>query len=71
MNGMGIVGIVLIVLGAIGLAYGGFEYTREEEVLDIGPIEASVEDRERVTVPLWLSGLVLVAGVGVLVASKR
>lgn len=66
-----VVGIILVVLGGLGLAYRGFEYTREEQVLDIGPIEASVEERERVGVPLWVSGLVLAAGVGLIVASRR
>lgn len=66
-----LIGIILIVLGGLGLAYGGFAYTREEEVLDIGPIEASVEDRETVSIPLWLSGLVLAAGVVLVVVGRR
>ena len=66
-----IIGIILIVLGGIGLAYGGFTYTREEEVLDVGPIEATVEDRETVAIPLWLSGLVLGAGVVLVVMGRR
>ena len=41
-----IVGILLIVLGVFALAYGGFSFTREEEVLDLGPIEATAETRE-------------------------
>ena len=40
---MKIVAIVLIVLGAISLAYGGISYTTREKVLDIGPIEATAE----------------------------
>ena len=43
---MKIVGIVLIVLGALALAYGGISYTKKEKVVDIGPIEATAEHRE-------------------------
>lgn len=35
-----IAGVLLIVLGAIFLGYGGFSYTKRERVVDIGPIEA-------------------------------
>lgn len=66
-----LIGIILVVLGGLGLAYRGFEYTTEEEVLDIGPIEANVEQRESVTIPVWLSGLVLVAGVGLIVVGRK
>jgi hypothetical protein len=44
---MKIVGIMLIVLGVIALAYGGISYTKREKVLDIGPLEATTETRRR------------------------
>lgn len=68
---MKILGIVLIVLGAIGLAIKGFDYTREETIIDIGPIEASAETTETVPIPAWVAGIVLAAGVVLLVTSKR
>lgn len=71
MRATGIVGVILIVLGVLGLVYQGFSYTREEQVLDIGPIEASVETEERVAIPLWVSGLVLAVGVVLVVADRR
>lgn len=71
MRATGIIGIVLIVLGALGLVYQGFSYTREEQVLDIGPLEASVEEQENVAIPLWVSGLVLAAGVVLVVTGRR
>lgn len=66
-----LIGIILVVLGGLGLAYRGFEYTREEQVLDVGPIEANVEQRESVMIPIWLSGLVLVAGVGLILVGRK
>ena len=68
---MRILGIVLVVLGVIGLAYGGITYTRRRETVSLGPISASVKERETVPISPLLSGIVLAAGVGLLVASRR
>ena len=43
MKPAGIIGIVLIVIGIIALAYGGITYTKREKVLDLGPIQATAE----------------------------
>jgi len=61
MSAAKLVGVALIACGVLGLIYGGFSYTRETHETQIGPLELSVEDRERVNVPVW-------AGVGAIVA---
>jgi hypothetical protein len=66
-----IVGLVLIVIGVIGLAYGGITYTRREKVLDIGPIEATAEKRERIPLPPLLGGAALVGGIVLVVVGGR
>ena len=66
-----IVGLVLIVLGVLGLALGGFSFTEKEKVLDVGPIEATAEDEETVTVPPLLSVIAIVGGVALLAVSAR
>jgi hypothetical protein len=69
---MKIVAIVLIVLGAISLAYGGISYTTREKVLDIGPIEATAERHKTVPLPPVLGGVAVVAGIALLfVRSKK
>lgn len=68
---MRILGIILIVLGALGLAYGGFSYTRRRETVNLGPITASVEQRESVPIPPILGGIALIAGVALLFMGKR
>lgn len=68
---MKIVGIILIVIGVIALAYGGISYTRREKVLDIGPLEATTETRETIPLPPVLGGLALAGGIVLLVASSR
>ena len=68
---MKIVGVVLIVIGIIGLAYGGISYTKREKVLDIGPIEATTERRETIPLPPVLGGLALAGGIVLLIAGSR
>ncbi|MGH7525232.1 MAG: DUF3185 domain-containing protein [Gemmatimonadales bacterium] len=66
-----IVGVLLIVLGVIGLALGGFSFTRKEKVVDLGPIEATADKKESVAVPPILGALAIVGGVVLLAASAR
>jgi hypothetical protein len=58
-----IIGIILIVAGAAGLAYGQFTYTKETHEADVGPLKFEVKDQETVTIPTWASLGVL--GIGV------
>jgi len=67
------VGILLVVFGAMALAYQGFTYTHREKVLDVGPIHATAEKHDRVSIPPLLGGLALAGGIALLVlgAKKR
>ena len=65
------IGILLIVLGGLALAYQGFNYTRQEKVLDLGPIHATREDTEHVSIPPILGGLALAGGIALLVAGAK
>ncbi len=65
------IGIVLIVLGALALAYQGINYTRTEKVIDIGPLQATTETQQRIPVPPILGGLALLGGVALLVVGMK
>ena len=65
------VGILLIVLGGLALAYQGFNYTHRERVLDLGPIHATADEQEHVSIPPILGGLALVGGIALLVIGGR
>ena len=72
MNAVRIVGIVLIVAGALALAYGGFTYTKETHQAKLGPIELSIKDKETVNVPVWAGvGAIVVGGLLLLVGGKK
>lgn len=66
-----ILGLVLVVIGVIGLAIGGINFTTKEKVVDLGPIEASREETHSIPVPPVLGGVALIGGVLLLIASRR
>jgi uncharacterized membrane protein len=66
-----LIGIILVVLGALALAYQGINYTRTEKVFDVGPIHATAEMHERLPIPPILGGIALIGGVAFLVAGAR
>jgi hypothetical protein len=66
-----ILGIVLIIIGAIALGYHGITYTTREKVLKIGPIEATRETEKTIPLPPILGGLVLVGGIVLVILGAR
>ena len=66
-----IVALVLIIAGALGLAYGKFSYTKETHDAKVGPIELSVKDKETVNIPVWAGIGAIVIGAGLLLAGGR
>jgi uncharacterized membrane protein len=71
MKAITLIGIVLVVLGALALAYQGINYTRTEKVLDLGPIHATQETQKRIPLPPIIGGIALIGGVALLVAGTR
>jgi hypothetical protein len=69
MKGRRLLGGVLVVLGLLALAYGGFSYTRSSEKASIGPFQIEVQKKERVLFPVW-AGLVVVAVGGILLVRR-
>jgi hypothetical protein len=70
MKGTKLLGAVLLALGILALAYGGFSYTRKTDEVNLGPIHFEVRDKERVNIPLWAGAVVAIVG-GVLLARKN
>lgn len=71
MNSIKLVAIVLIVAGALGLAYGGFNYTKDTQAVKLGPIELSVKEQKSVDVPMWLSLGAIVGGAALLLFAGK
>jgi len=66
-----LLGILLIFLGVIALAYQGISYTTREKVLDIGPIEATKETRKTIPLPPILGGLAVAGGIALMVMGNK
>lgn len=60
-------GALLVIFGIVGLVYGGLSWTRQDTVIDAGPIEISAEKRESLPISPIAGGLMLVAGVALIV----
>ncbi len=71
MNAIRIVALALIIGGLLGLAYGGFTYTKENHEAKIGPIELNVKEKETVNVPVWAGIGAIVIGAGLLLVGGR
>ncbi|QEE29283.1 DUF3185 domain-containing protein [Terriglobus albidus] len=66
-----IVGILLILLGIVGFAMGGFSFKEHKKDVDLGPVQISHEEKHGVTIPPVLSGIALIGGIGLVVVGAR
>ena len=64
-------GMILIALGVLGLAWGGFTYTTREKLVDIGPIHATRSETHSVPVPPIAGAIALIGGIVLLVAGSK
>jgi uncharacterized membrane protein HdeD (DUF308 family) len=71
MSGKTMLGVALLVLGILALAYQGFSYTVPKKEVDIGPIQVTKEQRHNVPLPPILGALALIGGIVVLVMDRR
>lgn len=71
MNGLRMLALALIVAGALGVAFGGFSFTRATHQAKLGPIELSVTEKQTVNVPLWAGLGAIAIGAVLLVAGGR
>ena len=72
MNAIRFAALALIIIGALGLAYGGFTYTRQTHHAQVGPFELSMQDNRTVSVPIWAGvGAIVIGGALLLVGGRK
>jgi uncharacterized membrane protein len=72
MNTIRIFGIILIVAGALGLAYNSFSYTKDTDAIKVGPVSMTVEEKETVNIPTWAgAGAIVLGGLILLLGNRR
>ena len=72
MNALRIPAILLIIVGVLGLVYGGFTYTKETHNSNIGPLNISVKEKETFNIPVWAgAGAIAFGSLILLFGNKR
>lgn len=66
-----IVGVILIIIGLVGVLFGGVFWTREKTIVDIGPVEARAQERDGVPISPIVGGVIAAAGVVLLLVPAR
>ncbi len=72
MTSVRVFAFLMVLVGALALAYGGFSYTKDTTALKMGPMELTVKEKETISVPVWAGfGLVAVGGILLLVGGRK
>jgi uncharacterized membrane protein HdeD (DUF308 family) len=66
-----VVGIVLIVIGIVALAYQGITYTTKENVVDLGPLKVEAKREKTIPLPPVVGVVALVGGIVLVAVSGR
>lgn len=66
-----VIAVIMIVVGVIGLAWGGITYVKDRDTVDLGIAEITTEEKETVPVPSIISALLLVGGTSLLLLGRR
>jgi UDP-N-acetylmuramyl pentapeptide phosphotransferase/UDP-N-acetylglucosamine-1-phosphate transferase len=68
---MKLVGIILIVLGSLALAYQGIRYTTREKLIDIGPLKVTATEKKTIPLPPVVGGVAIVAGIALILVERK
>jgi hypothetical protein len=68
---MKLLGIILVVLGVLALAYQGIQYTTKEKILDIGSLKITADSKKTIPLPPIVGGIALIAGIALILADRR
>jgi hypothetical protein len=66
-----LVGLILIVLGLVGVGWGGFTYTRKREVARVGPVQVTAREERTIPISPIVGGVAIIAGVALIIAVRR
>jgi uncharacterized membrane protein HdeD (DUF308 family) len=68
---MRLLGIILVVLGVLALAYQGIQYTSKEKILDIGSLKITADSKKTIPLPPIVGGIALIAGIALILVDRR
>jgi hypothetical protein len=68
---MKLLGVILVILGVLALAYQGIRYTTHEKLLDIGPLKVTAKEKKTIPLPPIVGGAVILVGIALIYADRR
>ena len=68
---MRMLGLIIVILGALALGYGGFTYVTREKIVDAGPVQVSADKQNTVWIPPIVGGVAVAAGLVLMVVGGR
>lgn len=71
MNTLTLIGIILIVLGTVGLIYGGVTYISKKDVVDVGALKIQVEQKEHIPLSPIFGAAAVAVGVVLVIVGRR
>ena len=71
MKPVAVLGVILIILGIVALAYQGISYTKKDKVVDLGPLKVETEKKETIPLPPVLGVIAVVGGIVLVAVSAR
>src|SRR4051812_22959494 len=66
-----VIGAILIVIGLVSLLMGGFRWTQNKTVVDVGPIKATAQEHKTVPIPPVVGALALIGGIVLIAVPAR
>jgi uncharacterized membrane protein YidH (DUF202 family) len=71
MSPVKLIAVLLIIVGVLGLAYGGFSYTKNTHEVKIGPVDLALQEKKTIDVPVWAGVAAIVVGGALLLVGGR
>ena len=65
------IGIVLIIVGILMLIFTNVNFTTKKKVVDLGPLEVNKKEKKSIGWPIWVGGVIIVAGIALVVVDNK
>ncbi len=68
---MRILGIVLIIAGVLMLIFSNVSFTKEEKLIDIGPLEVNKKEKKTVAWPTYAGAIAIIGGIALVALDRK
>ena len=66
-----LIGVVIVIIGILALAYQGFTYTKQENIAQIGGLNVTADTQKSVHFPPIFGGICIVAGIILVIVGRK